>query len=82
MSKNNKFFIEDEKGQTKEAEIITVLSIESRKYLLYSLKQENGTAIICASRVAKDENNKDKLIDIEEGEDKEKIKNFIESLSK
>ena len=83
MNKNNKFFIEDENGQTKEAETITMLSIEDRKYLIYSIKEENsGMSIVCVSKVIKDDTGKEKLVNMEEGEDKEKIKNFINSLSK
>ena len=76
------FLVEDEKGQTKEAETITSISIEGRKYLIYSIKENENMSMVCASKIITDENGVDKLSDIEEGEDKEKIKRFIESLSK
>lgn len=77
-----KLIIEDTNGVSREAEIITTLSIEDRKYVIYSINGNNNTSVVCASRIIKDENNNDKLIDIEEGLDKDKIKRFIETLSK
>lgn len=82
MNTNKTFLIEDENGQTKEATSITCVSIEDRKYLIYSIKENDNMAMVCASKIIKNENNQDKLVDIEEGEDKEKIKRFINSLSK
>lgn len=78
---NNKFFIENENNEKKEASIITMLGIEDRKYLIYSVDSNNDSALVCASKVIKTESGEDKLVDIEEGEDKEKIKEFINSLS-
>lgn len=82
MNTNKTFLIEDENGQTKEATSITCVSIEDRKYLIYSIKESDNMSMVCASKIIKNENNQDKLVDIEEGEDKEKIKRFINSLSK
>lgn len=78
---NKKFLLEDENGITKEATVITALSIEDRKYLVYSVAQDETNSLVCASKVIK-ENDTERLVDIEEGEDKEKIKKFIDALSK
>lgn len=74
------FFVNDN-GVMKEAEKITMLTILDKKYLIYSIKNDEDTSLILASRVVKDMDNSDKLIPLEEGEDKETIKKFIETLS-
>jgi len=80
-SKNSKFLVEDEMGQTKEATVITALSIEDRKYLVYAVKSDDINSLVCASKLIND-NGAERLVDIEEGEDKEKIKEFICAMSK
>ena len=74
------FFVNDN-GVMKEAEKITMLTILDKKYLIYSIKNDEDTSLILASRVVKNMDNSDKLIPLEEGEDKETIKKFIETLS-
>lgn len=74
-------FMVNDNGVMKEAQKITMLTILDKKYLIYSVKNDENTSLILASRVIKDENNNYKLLKIEEGEDKETIKKFIETLS-
>lgn len=81
-SQNKTFLVEDENGQTKEAQTISSISIEGRKYLIYSIKASDSMSMVCASKIIKNDSGMDTLADIEEGEDKEKIRKFIESLSK
>jgi len=75
------FIVEDENGISYEAEIITMLDVEGREYLIYSIPTDEENVTICASQVIKDEKGEDKLIDIELNDDKEKILKFIEKLS-
>ena len=75
------FTVEDENGVVHEAEIITMLDIEGREYLIYSIDADDDNVTICASMVVKDEDGEDKLIDLENESDKEKITRFIEKLS-
>lgn len=83
MEKEEKqtFILEDENGRSHEAEIITMLSIEGREYLVYSIQESVDVSNICASKVVKDENGDDKLVDIDNESDKAKIAEFIKTLS-
>ena len=75
------FIIEDENGVTHEAEIITMLGIEDRDYLIYSIPNDIETVTICASKVVKNESGEDVLVDLEAGSDKDKITEFIRDLA-
>jgi len=75
-----KFQVEIETGEKKEAELLSVVEIDGKEYAVYSLDNDNGTVDILASYVEKDEEGYDKLVDITNAYDKEKIANFIKSL--
>ncbi len=77
---NQKFQVEIETGEIMEAELLSVVEIDGKEYAVYSLDNENGTVDILASYVEKDNEGYDKLVDIDNPTDKEKISNFIKSL--
>lgn len=77
---NQKFQVQIETGAIMEAELITVVEIDSKEYAVYSIDNQNGTVDILASYVEKDEEGYDKLVNITEPEDKEKISMFIKKL--
>jgi len=77
---NQKFQVEIETGEIKEAELLSVVQIDNKEYAVYSLENENGTVDILASYVEKDSEGYDMLVDINNQIDKEKISNFIKSL--
>ena len=58
----------------------TFVDIDWKEYAVYSLDNDNGTVDILASYVEKDEEGYDKLVDINNPIDKEKVSNFIKSL--
>lgn len=78
--KNQKFQVEIENGEIMEAELLSVVEIDGKEYAVYSLDNNNGTVDILASYVEKDEEGYDKLVDITNPIDKEKVSNFIKSL--
>lgn len=78
--KNQKFQVEIESGEIMEAELLSVVEIDGKEYAVYSLDNNNGTVDILASYVEKDEEGYDKLVDITNPIDKEKVSNFIKSL--
>ena len=80
--KKQTFMIQDETGVTRKAEVITMINIEDREYLIYSLDEGNDMVTICASKVVKDEEGNDKIVDIDNDADKAKITEFINELSK
>ena len=77
---NQKFQVQIETGAIMEAELITVVEIDSKEYAIYSIDNQNGTVDILASYVEKDEEGYDKLVNITNAEDKEKISMFIKKL--
>ena len=77
---NQKFQVQIETGAIMEAELITVVEIDSKEYAVYSIDNQNGTVDILASYVEKDEEGYDKLVNLTDPEDKEKISMFIKKL--
>ena len=77
---NQKFNVETETGEIKEAELITVVSIDGKEYAVYMLENDLGSVDILASYVQKDEEGLDTLVDIDDEEDKRKVTEFISDL--
>ena len=75
-----KFNVETETGEIMEAELLTVVEIEGKTYAVYSLDNEDGTVDILASYVEQDDEGYDKLADINNPDDKEKIMSFVRQL--
>ena len=59
---------------------MSVVEIDDKEYAVYSIDNDNGTVDILASYVVKDEEGYDKLVDITNPVDKEKVFNFIKEL--
>ena len=76
---NQKFQVRVETGEIMEAELLTVVENDSKEYAVYSI-DNNGTVDILASYVEKDEEGYDKLVDINDPADKEKISTFIKEI--
>lgn len=77
---NQRFQVQIETGEIMEAELLSVVEMDGKEYAVYSLDNKNGTVDILASYVIKDEEGYDKLIDIEDPMDKERITEFIRNL--
>ena len=77
---NQTFQVQIETGELMEAELLSVVDIDGKEYAVYSLDNNNGTVDILASYVTKDEEGYDKLVDIDNPIDKEKISNYIRNL--
>ena len=80
MEGNQIFQVQVETGEIMDAELLSVVEIDGKEYAVYSLDNKNGTVDILASYVEKDEEGYDKLVDIENPIDKEKITSFIKNL--
>ena len=74
---NQKFQVRVETGEIMEAELLTVVEIDSKEYAVYSIDNNNGTVDILASYVEKDEEGYDKLVDIEDSTVKQNISEII-----
>lgn len=77
---NQRFQVQVETGEIMEAELLSVVEIDEKEYAVYSIDNKNGTVDILASYVEKDEEGYDKLVDISDPVDKEKISRFIKDL--
>ena len=80
MEESQKFQVQIETGEIMEAELLSVVNIDSKDYAIYSIDNKNGTVDILASYVMKDDEGYDKLIDINNPADKQKVANFIKSM--
>ena len=76
MEESQKFQVQIETGEIMEAELLSVVNIDSKDYAIYSIDNKNGTVDILASYVMKDDEGYDKLIDINNPADKQKVANF------
>ena len=81
-SENQVFQVQIETGEIVDAELLAVVEIDGKEYAVYSIDNGNDTVDILASYVVKDEEGYDKLADIIDPEDKEKIAVFIKDLVK
>ena len=77
---NQRFQVQVETGEIMEAELLSVVEIDEKEYAVYSIDNQNGTVDILASYVEKDDEGFDKLVDITNPVDKEKISRFIKDL--
>ena len=77
---NQKFQVQIETGEVMDAELLSVVNIDNKDYAIYSIDNKNGTVDILASYVVKDEEGYDKLLDINNPVDKEKIAVFIKKM--
>ena len=77
---NQKFQVEIETGVIKEAELITIVSIDGIEYAIYMIDNETGSVDILASYLKKDEEGYDVLVDIDSDDDKLKVAEFISNL--
>ena len=77
---NQKFQVEIETGVIKEAELITIVSIDGVEYAIYMIDNETGSVDILASYLKKDEEGYDVLVDIDSEDDKLKVAEFISNL--
>ena len=83
MEENQKFNVQIETGEIKEAELLTVVEIDHKQYAIYMIENDEtqGENVdILASYVVKDEEGYDQLVDIDDPEDREKVSEFIKNL--
>lgn len=80
---NQKFQVEIETGEIKDAELLTVVEIDGKEYAIYMIDNDENdlsSVDILASYVMKDSEGYDRLIDIDDPEDKAKVTEFIRNM--
>ena len=77
---NQIYKVEIETDKIKDAELITIVSIDGKEYAIYMIENDMGSVDILASYVQKDAEGYDILVDIENEEDRQKVIEFISDL--
>lgn len=72
--------VKTETGETKEVEIISVVEIDNKQYVVYAMKNEKELYDIMASYLVKDASGYDSFSEIKDPVDKEKIELYIKKL--
>ncbi len=80
MEEKETFIMKDENGNEKEAEIITIIEIDNKEYVIYAVNKNEESDNIFASRIIKDENGNDVIKSIENQEEKNKVFEIIKEL--
>jgi uncharacterized protein YrzB (UPF0473 family) len=80
MEEKETFIMIDENGNEKEAEIITIIEIDNKEYVIYAVNKNEESDNIFASRIIKDENGNDVIKSIENQEEKNKVFEVIKEL--
>ena len=74
-----KFKIEVD-GEVKEAEVLKTVTIDDNNYVIYAIDKGDETSDILASRIVKDNEGKDTLVDLETDEERNKIKDIVNAM--
>ena len=75
----DKFKIEVD-GEVKEAEMLKTISLDGNDYAIYAIDKGDETSDILASRIVKDSDGKDILVDLETDLEKAKIKDIVNAM--
>lgn len=73
---DTKFKIEVD-GEVKEAEILKTISLGENNYAIYAIDKGDETSDILASRIIKDSEGKDTLVDLESDDERNKLKEIV-----
>lgn len=74
-----KFKIEVD-GEVKEAELLKTVSFDNNNYAIYAIDKGDETSDILASRIVKDSEGNDTLVDLENDDERNKLKDIINAM--
>ena len=75
----DKFKIEVD-GEMREAEVLKTVSVDNNDYVIYAIDKGDETSDILASRVEKDSEGKDILVDLETDDERNKLKDVVRAM--
>ena len=75
----DKFKIEVD-GEMKEAEVLKTVSVDNNNYVIYAIDKGDETSDILASRIVKDDEGKDTLVDLETDDERNKLKDIVNAM--
>lgn len=76
------FKIIDENNVEREATVITVIEVDGKDYLVYSIDRDYENVNIFASLLKKDMNGNDIIVDIEDENEKMKVNKVVREVIK
>ena len=75
----DKFKIEVD-GEMREAEVLKTVSVDNNDYVIYAIDKGDETSDILASRIVKDSEGKDSLVDLETDDERNKLKDIVNAM--
>ena len=75
----DKFKIEVD-GEVKDAEVLKTVSIDNNNYVIYAIDKGDETSDILASRIVKDNEGKDILVDLETDDERNKLRDIVNAM--
>lgn len=73
---DKKFKIEVD-GEIREAELLKTVTIDNNNYAIYAIDKGDETSDVLASRIVKDSEGKDTLVDLESDDERNKLKEIV-----
>lgn len=80
MEDKQTFVVQDENGIQSIAELLTVIEVEGIEYAVYSIDTDSENSDIFVARLIKDQNGTDRIISIENEEERKKIFGIVEKM--
>lgn len=75
----DKFKIEVD-GEMKEAEMLKIITLDGNNYAIYAIDKGDETSDILASRIVKDNEGKDILVDLETDDERNKLRDIVNAM--
>ena len=75
----DKFKIEVD-GEIREAEVLKTVTADNNNYVIYAIDKGDETSDILASRIVKDNEGKDILVDLETDDERNKLKDIVNAM--
>ena len=75
----DKFKIEVD-GEIREAEVLKTVSVDNNDYVIYAIDKGDETSDILASRIVKDSEGNDSLVDLETDDERNKLKDIVNAM--
>lgn len=76
------FKITDDKNIERDATLITVIEVEGKEYVIYSIDRDEENVNIFVSALVKDSNGNDIIVDIEDEKEKTKLNEIVRNIIK
>ena len=75
----DKFKIEVD-GEIMEAEVLKTVTVDNNNYVIYAIDKGDETSDILASRIVKDSEGNDSLVDLETDDERNKLKDIVNAM--